>query len=143
MGTNYTMSKEAEKKERELRAERLEQARRNANLGGAKALSDRFGWSINNYKAHESGRNGFGIADARKYAKAFNVSVEWLFLGKGSFQDKYNPQADQIKQQAIDLFDALPADLQGVAVAQLRALLKITDQQQSQDDDRERSSTAR
>lgn len=131
MGTNSTMSKEAEKKLRAERAERLQQARRRANLGGAKALADRFQWSANNYKAHESGRNGFGIADAKKYAKAFNVSVEWLYLGKGSPNDEFKDSND-LRSQAINLFDELPEPLQAAALEQIRALLKLKDIQSPQ-----------
>ncbi|MBK0020933.1 helix-turn-helix transcriptional regulator [Ochrobactrum sp. S46] len=118
------MSKNAEKKEREDRASRLQSARRKANLGGAKALSDKFGWSENNYKAHESGRNGFGLADARKYAKAFNVSVTWLYLGEGSETDEY-AEADDVRSEVIDLFDKLPTKVQEVVLDHIRALAAI------------------
>lgn len=58
------MSKEAERREREERAERLKMARRNAGLAGPKAVAERFGFNENVYKAHESGRNGFSSAQA-------------------------------------------------------------------------------
>jgi len=74
--------------EREARAERLKQARIAANLGGYRKLANRFGWNENTYKSHEQAKSGFGLVDARKYAKAFGVSVQWLFMGTGSPDDK-------------------------------------------------------
>ncbi|MBB2701758.1 UNVERIFIED_ORG: SOS-response transcriptional repressor LexA [Rhizobium esperanzae] len=62
-------------------------ARKNAGFAGPKAIVDRFGWNPNVYKAHESGRNGFGIADAKKYAKAFKVNLNWLQFGIGDALD--------------------------------------------------------
>lgn len=77
------MLKEQEQFEREERAKRLVLARKNAGFTGPKPLIERFGWNANNYKAHESGRNGFGIADAKKYANAFKVNLNWLQFGTG------------------------------------------------------------
>lgn len=67
-----------ERAEREERAGRLRQARAAAGYSSTAAAARNFGWNANTYKAHESGRNGFGIADARRYATAFGVSVAWL-----------------------------------------------------------------
>ncbi|HKY71632.1 MAG TPA: helix-turn-helix transcriptional regulator [Nitrospira sp.] len=77
------MLKDQEHFEKVARAARLIDARKAAGFSGPKAVADRFGWNINNYKAHESGRNGFGIADAKKYAKAFTVNLNWLQFGIG------------------------------------------------------------
>lgn len=78
------MLKPQEHFEREERAKRLVWARKAAGFLGPKAIAARFpDWSINNYKAHESGRNGFGIVDARRYAKAFGVNPKWLQFGIG------------------------------------------------------------
>lgn len=81
------MRTSTEQFERDARAERLVEARRKAGFGGVKSASSQFGWNVNNYKAHESGRNGFGIVDAKKYAKAFDVSLNWLFFGTGQPED--------------------------------------------------------
>ncbi|AVX04303.1 hypothetical protein MXMO3_01778 [Maritalea myrionectae] len=72
-----------EKIEREQRAERLVAARKNAGFRGPQPVSDKFGWNINSYKAHESGRNGFNPTRAQEYAKAFGVSLDWLLFGTG------------------------------------------------------------
>lgn len=81
------MLKDQEHFEKVARAARLVDARKAAGFSGPKAVVDRFGWNINNYKAHESGRNGFGIADAKKYAKAFTVNLNWLQFGIGQAGD--------------------------------------------------------
>lgn len=75
------MSKDLERKEREERASRLVQARKAASYSSAVAAAKAFGWNENRYKAHEAGRNGFGIADARAYAEAFGTTLEWLNFG--------------------------------------------------------------
>lgn len=77
------MLKDTEKHEREERAARLVAARKAAGHSSAVAAAKAFGWNENKYKAHEAGRNGFGIADARAYAEAFNTSPERLNFGIG------------------------------------------------------------
>lgn len=64
------------------RASRLKRARISAGFSGPKALEERFGFNPNTYKAHEAGRNGFTPEDAQAYAKAFNVTVGWLYFGE-------------------------------------------------------------
>lgn len=82
-GIFCNMLKDQEHFEKEERAKRLVEARKGAGFTGPKAVVDRFEWNINNYKAHESGRNGFGIVDAKRYAKAFGVNLKWLQFGIG------------------------------------------------------------
>jgi SOS-response transcriptional repressor LexA len=81
------MASEHERREREERAARLKEARKKAGFDGPKSVSDRLGVNVNSYKAHEQGRNGFGLSDAQEYAKAFKVSLQWLNFGIGSPDD--------------------------------------------------------
>ena len=81
------MSKWENHSERDAGAARLLQARLAAKLGSYRKLSKLFGWNENTYKAHEQGRSNFSKVDAREYAKAFNVSYQWLYLGIGSPDD--------------------------------------------------------
>jgi hypothetical protein len=75
--------------EREERAKRLVEARKAAGFRGPKEIAARFpSWNLNNFKAHEAGRNGFGIADAKMYATAFGVNASWLQFGIGQPGDK-------------------------------------------------------
>jgi transcriptional regulator with XRE-family HTH domain len=67
--------------ERQDQAERLRQARTKAGFKTIREAADALGINIETYKAHEAGRNGFGIADAKLYAKRFRVPVAWLLIG--------------------------------------------------------------
>ncbi|MBT9370301.1 LexA family transcriptional regulator [Rhizobium sp. CSW-27] len=84
------MLKPNENFEKFARAERLVEARQAAGYSSAEKAAARFSWNVNTYKAHESGRNGFGIAIAKRYAQAFGVTTAWLQTGEGS-----GPQSDQ------------------------------------------------
>lgn len=81
-------TKDAERREREERAERLVWARKRAGFAGPQAVADRFHFNVNNYKAHESGRNGFSASAGDEYAEAFGVSKKWLYLNIGMPDDK-------------------------------------------------------
>ncbi|MFC3071513.1 S24 family peptidase [Shinella pollutisoli] len=81
------MTNREEQIEREKRAARLAAARIHSKIGGIRKVSKHFGWNENKYKSHESGRNGFGIADAKRYAKAFKVNLKWLQFGIGQPDD--------------------------------------------------------
>lgn len=76
-----------EKDERKARADRLVLARKEAGFRGPVSAAKAFGWPVNNYKAHEAGRNGFGIADARSYAKEFAVRLAWLQFNEGPMRE--------------------------------------------------------
>lgn len=78
------MARDQERREREDRAERLATARKQAGFPGPTAVADRLKISVNTYKAHEQGRNGFGTVDAQEYAKLFGVSLRWLAFGIGT-----------------------------------------------------------
>ena len=106
------MLKDTEKREREERAARLVQARKAADFSSAVAAARNFGWNENNYKAHEAGRNGFGIADARTYAEAFGTTPEWL-----NFGDAGNTDTSEVKPVALK--GALPIIVNGKVAAGL------------------------
>ena len=78
---------EKERFERAGRADRLKQARIAAGFRGVKSASAEFRWNVNNYKAHESGQNGFSSEQAKVYAEAYRVSLTWLWFGTGSPDD--------------------------------------------------------
>ncbi|WP_234186441.1 S24 family peptidase [Shinella sp. NM-101] len=85
------MANQTEHFEREKRAARLKEARIAAEIGGYRKLAQKFGWNENTYKGHEQAKSSFGIVDARKYAKAFGVSLRWLFMGEGLPDDQDEP----------------------------------------------------
>lgn len=122
------MRNDTEAQERIERAARLKMARQEAGLKGPKAVSELTGVDINRYKAHESGRNGFGIADAKIYAKAFGVSLQWLNFNIGSITDPY---VDTSPQQAeyLELLAKLPQELQEAQISALRAVVAALEDQ--------------
>lgn len=51
-----------------------------------RSAANSFGWNENTYKSHELGlrrRGSLTEDDAKKYARAFGVSVTWLMSGRG------------------------------------------------------------
>ncbi|WP_421416516.1 S24 family peptidase [Agrobacterium tumefaciens] len=111
------MLKDQEQFERAERAKRLVWARVRAGFRGPKAVIDAIGGDINKYKAHESGRNGFGIADAKRYAKAFNVNLAWLQFGQGEPDD-----AEQLSATVTDV-----PRISWVSAGQLLEQQQVTD----------------
>lgn len=83
-----TRMSDKERFERDERAKRLVLARKKAGFGGVKSASSAFGWNVNNYKAHEAGQNGFSSEQAKVYANAFGVSLNWLWFGIGKPEDE-------------------------------------------------------
>jgi len=88
------MSLDQKRIEREERAARLVEARKNAGFSGAKPVAERLDVNVNNYKAHEQGRNGFDNTYGRRYAKLFGVSLKWLMLGEGDPHDLSEDMVD-------------------------------------------------
>ena len=64
--------------------ERLREARKGSNYDTAADAALCRGWNQVTYRAHENGQNGFNLSQARTYAKAFGVNVEWLVSGMGA-----------------------------------------------------------
>lgn len=116
---NPPMSKEQDKIEREQAAARLKLARQKAGYRGAKTAADHFGWPVEKYKAHDDGRNGFGTADARKYAKAYGVSVEWLVLGTGDAYDAKRIAIESFNEESAAKIDGINRKLELLAMDDL------------------------
>lgn len=98
-----------EQYEKAERAKRLAQARVQSGLGGYRKLANLLGWNENTYKSHEL-RGGFGLADARKYAKAFKVSLNWLFMGTG---DPADADDEAVKATDVPLISWISAGALG------------------------------
>ena len=84
-----------EQKKRDERAERLRKARALAGFRGPKGVATALNMSVNNCKAQEQGRMGIGVTDARRYARLFGVSFEWLYFGAetlGEFELSSKPR---------------------------------------------------
>lgn len=106
-----------EKIEVEKRAKRLRWAREKAGFAGPVAVAEALNMSVNSYKAHESGRNGFGTAHARAYARLFNVSLPWLYLGIGSPEDRSVPSNVQHLREILERLVEAPEDVQSKIIS--------------------------
>ncbi|MEY9780837.1 phage repressor protein C with HTH and peptisase S24 domain [Sinorhizobium fredii] len=60
------------------KAERLRQARINAGYRFASDAANALGIVASTYRAHENGQNEFDFAEAKIYARKFNVDPVWL-----------------------------------------------------------------
>lgn len=79
------MAKVTEEPDLTTQAGRLRFARMK-KFSSMRGAANAFGWNENTYKSHELGiRRGGALSedDARRYARAFNVSAPWLLTGKG------------------------------------------------------------
>lgn len=64
--------------------ERLKEARVRARYAEAADAARAFGWNEVTYRSHENGQRGLRPDVAKKYARAFRVSMAWLLTGSGS-----------------------------------------------------------
>jgi transcriptional regulator with XRE-family HTH domain len=70
----------------QTQAGRIRWARENAGHSSPRAAAEALGWNENTYKSHEQGirgKDGIKPRVLEKYARAFNVSPEWLAFGRG------------------------------------------------------------
>ena len=67
----------------DLVTDRLRYARLRAGINQRFGAAEKFGWDYATYVAHERGQVSLSLQSAKLYAKAFQVSVEWLLYGKG------------------------------------------------------------
>jgi hypothetical protein len=70
----------------EQRAARLRDARLAAGFENATVAAERFGWPVITYRSHENGIRGLRPAIAKRYAKAYKVSLSWLMTGEGQMR---------------------------------------------------------
>lgn len=64
--------------------ERLKEARLSAGFETVQEACEAFGFKYPTYAGHENGQRGMRADAMARYAKAYNVSVEWLLTGKKS-----------------------------------------------------------
>lgn len=122
------MASDQEKFERQERAARLKQARKLANISGAKGVfeASEGAVDINTYKGHESGRNGFSVSDGRRYAELFGVPLTWLYLGIGRPDDfSQVGLTERLRKVVAQLSDA-PTGLQEQIATSIEFLLLPT-----------------
>lgn len=64
-------------------ADRLRQARIANGFVSAAEAADKHGWNKPTYYAHENGSRGIRIDAAKRYARAFRTSAQWIMTGEG------------------------------------------------------------
>lgn len=62
-------------------AERLQFLRKRAGYGTASDAARAFGWTVSTYLGHENGDRNPGRGSAKRYAAAFNSTVDWILDG--------------------------------------------------------------
>jgi transcriptional regulator with XRE-family HTH domain len=92
-------------------ATRLKRARIKAGYKTAKAAADRFGWVLSTYRSHENGQTPVPVSFAKRYARAFRVTPDWLLFD--------NNDATSIDQ----LLEGKPARIRRIARRLVEALL--------------------
>lgn len=122
-GMKRAMSGDQDRIERLKRAERLRWAREHSGLGGQKKVAQALGIKESTYKAHELGRNGFNVADARAYAAAFKVSLPWLYMDIGRHDD--GPTSEDLRDVFERLQKEAPDDVQARIISYANHELRI------------------
>lgn len=69
----------------------MREARAAAGFADAAEAARRFGWTEVTYRSHENGTRNFTKEGAKRYARAFRVSPEWLMLGIGDARKRPVP----------------------------------------------------
>lgn len=77
-----------------MMANRLREARSSAGFPSAAAAAAARGWTTSTYTSHENATRGYGVDEAKKYARAFRVNPGWLLA------------LDQIKVPEVQLIDS-------------------------------------
>ena len=84
------------------KADRLRQARAEAGFRSAAAAAAALGVKTPTFTSHENGTRDFGDTEAARYARAFNVAVEWLVFGISAGETPPRPDeqplADRLKR---------------------------------------------
>ncbi len=86
----------------ETTADRLRQARQQAGFNTAAEAIERYGWTKSTTYCHENGLRGL-TRHAKKYARAYGISIDWLLTGKGGMKTLNED------------YDALPPNIQKIA----------------------------
>ncbi|HTV69298.1 MAG TPA: hypothetical protein VMF90_12245 [Rhizobiaceae bacterium] len=119
------MASDLEKFDKTERAKRLRQARVAAGFTGPTPVVEaaKGAVKLNNYKAHEQGRNGYSISEGRVYADLFGVPLTWLYLGIGAMKDAEIPGATPELKRVFARLVSAPEDLQQRVITSISFLL--------------------
>ncbi len=89
--------------------DRLRQARKAAGFETASAAAKHMGLPVSTYSAHENGQNDFSVAQAERYAIAFDVPVLWLLTGEGiGPAPEFSGSGPDLPEAIVDIVEQLP-----------------------------------
>lgn len=97
---------------------RLRWARERAGFTSIRAAAIANGWNENTYKSHEQGiRQAEGLKEkhARKYARAFKVSLAWLSFGIGDPDPRETAEGAALSRAEQALLAQLVGKIQKVS----------------------------
>lgn len=87
---------------------RLAEARTKAGFRSAKEAADTFHWSYSTYASHENGVRGLRMSAAQRYARAFNVSPDWLLFGNDDERKDYGGYIPVAFRAAVGVWLEIP-----------------------------------
>jgi hypothetical protein len=78
---------------------RLRHARLRAGFSQRFAAAEKYAWDYPEYVAHERGQASVSLQAAKRYAKGFGVSVEWLLYGIGDMDRRQHVPGELTLQE--------------------------------------------
>lgn len=113
----------------QARADRLRNARASYGIKSASAAAERFQWPVSTYRSHENATRNFNELDADKYARAFQVSPQWLWSGRGNKNETAQTvDAEVSPPQRVLQYSGRMLDVKGIAAASDRGHYVFTSQ---------------
>ncbi len=106
---------------------RLRSARASAGYATAAEAIRRFGWVKSTTYCHENGLRGLTRHEAKKYARAYGVSIDWLLTGEDT--SRHNE-----RNSLLVVFDTLTPERQRLLVGIAETFQSDQEQDDSQSD---------
>ncbi len=111
----------------ETEFDRLRSARARAGFETAAKAIRRFGWVKSTTYCHENGLRGLTRHEAKKYARAYGVSIDWLLTGEDT------PRHNE-RNALLEVFDTLSPERQRLLVGIAETFHSDQEQDDSQSD---------
>ncbi len=111
----------------ETEEDRLRSARAGAGYATAAKAIRRFGWVKSTTYCHENGLRGLTRHEAKKYAKAYDVSIDWLLTGEDTSMHKS-------RNSLLAVFDTLSIERQRLLVSIAETFRSDQERDDSQSD---------
>ncbi len=111
----------------ETEEDRLRSARVGAGFETTAKAIRRFGWVKSTTYCHENGLRGLTRHEAKKYAKAYDVSIDWLLTGEDTSMHRS-------RNSLLVVFDTLSSERQRLLVGIAETFQSDQEQDDSQSD---------